>query len=143
VPPPVAHGAPRTPRVDPAFDQRLPRLGLGLQPQEQPDEQRHGDERAVDEHHGAREALVRRRRHGEHVGCPDVDAVERRCGDPEEEVSEQRIDASHADDVAELRAGPDPLGRVQRRDHREPHGDSDREERHVLQRVHRLVTHLG
>src|SRR5581483_12267617 len=54
----VANGARDRARVEPLLDQLLPELPLARQPEEQPDERRQRDERALDHHHAPCDPLV-------------------------------------------------------------------------------------
>ena len=58
-------------------------------------------------------------------------------------VPEHRLDQAHDRDVAELRAGAEPLRRRQRLEYRQPHDRAAREKAKMLERVHEVVSHRG
>jgi hypothetical protein len=63
----------------------------------------------------------------------------RRRAGPDEDVADDGRDETDADDVRELRARPEPLGRGERLEDREPEDDPGSEEGDVLERVEAAV----
>ena len=120
----------------PLLDELLPHLALLRHAQEEPGERDDRDERALEHHQRAREALIGVRRQAEVVVSGLVHVVERRAA-PDEDVPDDGRDQPDADDVRELRAGSEPLGRGQRLEDGEPEDDPGAEERDVLDRVQR------
>src|SRR5919201_5498282 len=58
----VPDGAPHRARVEATFEQLLPELAFGGEAEEEPRDRCERNERSLDHHHGAREALVVQRR---------------------------------------------------------------------------------
>ncbi len=98
-PAPVADGAARGALVDAALDQLLAHLALLGHAQEEPGERDDRDERALEHHQRAGEALVGVGRQPEVVVPGLVDVVEGGAA-PDEDVAEDRRDEPDADDVA-------------------------------------------
>src|SRR5262249_48935274 len=136
--PAVANGTPDGARIEASFDQLLPQLALARQPQEEPGERDERDDRALDHHHAAGNALVLEGGDSPQPALVDVHRVEDAAG-PEEDVPEHRLDDPHDGDVAELRAGAEPLRSGQGLDDGQPHDQAAGEEADVLQRVHAVV----
>src|SRR3954462_1883579 len=106
--PAVADGPLHRARVEATLQQLLAQLALARHPQEEPGERHERDDRALDHHHTAREALVGERRHPPQPAVMGVDRIEDGAG-PEEDVAEDRLEHTHGGDVAELPAGAEPL----------------------------------
>ena len=133
VPAAVADGSAHGPRVMTPLEQLLPDLTLLRHAQEQPGDRDDRDQRALEHHQRAGEALVGLRREAEVVVARLVDVVEG-LG-PDEDVSDERANEPDADDVPELGAGAEPFGGGQCLEDREPEDDAGREERDVLDRM--------
>ena len=114
-------------------------LALRGEPQEQPRERDDRDERALDHHHAAREALVVERGHPERPRRVLVERVEDGVR-PDEDVAEHGRDDADDGDVAELRARAEPLRHRHRLEHGQSTSGSRRVKKHdVLERVHGVV----
>src|SRR6266511_2086285 len=138
----VADGPPNGTRVEPALEQLLAKLALRREPQEEPGERAHGDERALDHHHPSRDPLVGRRREPPRPVRLLVEAVEGRAR-PDEDVPEHRRGDADGGDVAHLRGRAEPLRPRKELDDGGPHDRARSEEARVLERVHRLVAKRG
>src|ERR671934_1623232 len=100
------------------------------------------DDRALDHHYRAGEALIGERGKAEQPLLVGVDGVED-APRPEKHVPEDRLHHANGRDVAQLRTGAEPLGRGERLEHGQPHDRAAGEEAEVLERVHRVVAQGG